>query len=72
VPTLEGRIRLKVPAGAQPGQVMRVRGKGVCPRNKPAGDLLVTLDVKLPAVADRDVDEAIDTLEALYDTPIRA
>lgn len=71
VPTLDGRIRVKVPRGAQPGQVLRVRGKGIHPKNKPAGDLLVSLDLKLPTLGDRDVDAHIDAIEALYDQPVR-
>lgn len=71
VPTLDGQIRLKIKAGVQPGQQMRVRGKGIHTK-KATGDLLVTLDVKLPSVEGHDVDAAIDALEALYDTPVRA
>lgn len=71
VPTLDGRIRLKIPRGAQPGQVMRVRGKGIARQDKPAGDLLVTLDVRLPALGEQDVDAHIDALEALYEAPVR-
>lgn len=72
VPTLTGAVRLKVPAGAQPGQTLRLRGKGVSPKNKPAGDLLVTLQVKLPEIGDHDVDAAIEALEGLYEGDVRA
>jgi molecular chaperone DnaJ len=49
VPTLDGAEQLDVPAGAQPGQQLRMRGKGM-PRlqSRGEGDLIVTLDVQVP------------------------
>jgi DnaJ-class molecular chaperone len=50
VPTLDGDpVTVKVPAGTQPGQVLRVRGRGVpAAERRPAGDLLVSLQVTVP------------------------
>ena len=49
VPTLNGKTKLKVPAGSQTGQVFRVRGKGISHmRGMGHGDLLVTLFVATP------------------------
>ena len=49
VPTLDGdKVRVKVPAGTQSGQVLRVRGRGVNAGGK-MGDLLVELKVAVPA-----------------------
>jgi DnaJ-class molecular chaperone len=49
VPTLDGRLSLKVPAGSQTGKVLRLRGKGLPGRGKePAGDLLYELKVLAP------------------------
>ncbi|MCB9681912.1 MAG: DnaJ domain-containing protein [Alphaproteobacteria bacterium] len=72
VPTLTGAVKVRVPAGAQPGQVLRIRGKGVTPKGRPAGDLLVALKVRLPEVDGHDVDAAITALEGLYDGDVRA
>jgi molecular chaperone DnaJ len=47
VPTLDGSVSLKVPAGTSGGRTLRVRGRGVPGKGK-AGDLLVTLDVAVP------------------------
>lgn len=71
VPTLDGAVNMKIPAGAQSGQTLRVRGKGVAPKGRPQGDLLVKLKVRLPDVRDRDVADAISALEALYDEDVR-
>ena len=48
-PTLEGRVKLKVPAGSQTGKVMRLRGKGVPSiRSSARGDQLLHLFVEVP------------------------
>lgn len=47
VRTLDGRVKLKVPPGTQPGSVFRIRGRGIA-HNGVTGDQLVTLEVKLP------------------------
>ncbi|MFI5926708.1 molecular chaperone DnaJ [Micromonospora sp. NPDC051543] len=61
VPTLDGAVTLRVPPGTPSGRVLRARGKGVVRRDGQAGDLLVTLDVVVPA---RLTDEARAALEA--------
>ncbi len=49
VPTLDGRVNLRVPAGTQSGKIFRVRGKGVKPvRGGPPGDLLCRVTVETP------------------------
>ena len=48
VPTLDGSVSLKVPAGTASGRTMRVRGRGV-PGKGRSGDLLVTVEVAVPA-----------------------
>jgi curved DNA-binding protein len=50
VPTLEGPVGIKIPAGTQAGQTFRLRGKGL-PRRESGGgrgDILATLSVDLP------------------------
>lgn len=49
VPTLDGRVKLKVPEETQTGKLFRLRGKGVEPvRGGPAGDLLCRVVVETP------------------------
>ncbi|WP_372739040.1 molecular chaperone DnaJ [Neptunomonas sp.] len=49
VPTLNGRVKLKVPAETQTGKLFRLRGKGVAPvRGGGAGDLMVKVVVETP------------------------
>ncbi|MBH0778877.1 molecular chaperone DnaJ [Nocardia bovistercoris] len=60
VPTLEGRVGVKVPPGTADGRILRVRGRGVPKRGGGAGDLLVTVKVAVPQKLD---DEATRALE---------
>jgi len=49
VPTLDGRVKLKVPPETQTGKVFRLRGKGVTPvRGGGIGDLLCKINVETP------------------------
>ncbi|MBX2808386.1 MAG: molecular chaperone DnaJ [Cellvibrionaceae bacterium] len=49
VPTLDGRVKLKVPAETQTGKLFRLRGKGVSPvRGGAKGDLLCRVVVETP------------------------
>jgi curved DNA-binding protein len=48
VPTLEGRVNIKVPAGTQNGQKLRVRGRGLTSRAGERGDLIVVARVDMP------------------------
>ncbi len=49
VPTLEGKVKLKIPPETQSGKLFRLRGKGVKPvRGGPTGDLLCRVTVETP------------------------
>ena len=49
VPTLGGRVNLKIPPETQTGKMFRMRGKGVKPvRGGPVGDLLCKVTVETP------------------------
>lgn len=47
VPTLDGKVTLRVPPGTSSGRTFRVKGKGVATA-KGTGDLLVTVEVAVP------------------------
>ncbi|WP_327142685.1 molecular chaperone DnaJ [Nocardia sp. NBC_01327] len=59
VPTLEGRVGVKVPPGTADGRTLRVRGRGVPKRDGVAGDLLVTVKVAIPQKLDDEATEAL-------------
>ncbi|MER5456983.1 molecular chaperone DnaJ [Micromonospora sp. NPDC002389] len=61
VPTLDGAVTLRVPAGTPSGRILRARGKGVSRRDGQTGDLLVTLDVVVPARVSDEARAALET-----------
>lgn len=48
VPTLDGRVRINIPAGTQPGKILRLKGKGLPIKDDVKGDLLVQVLVYVP------------------------
>jgi len=52
VPTLKGKVDIKVPAGAQPGQKLRLRNRGLPQMKGAAGDLLVRINIQVPPATD--------------------
>jgi curved DNA-binding protein len=67
VPTLQGQVELKIPAGTQTGRKLRLRGKGVRRRDQ-TGDLYVEVMVVVPSQADED---ALRALERSYPRDVR-
>jgi DnaJ-class molecular chaperone len=53
VPTIDGPVNMTVPAGANTGTKLRLRGRGIAPRAGAAGDQYITLRVMLPAEPDQ-------------------
>jgi len=49
VPTLEGRVTMKVPPGSRAGQKLRLAGKGLPKPGGGAGDLYAALTIAVPA-----------------------
>ena len=61
VPTLGGTVELTVPAGAQSGQKLRLRSRGL-PGN-PGGDQLVTIKLVTPAAQSKAAKEAYERMK---------
>lgn len=65
IPTLDGRVKIKIPAGTQPGKVMKLRGKGlpaVQGYGYGTGDLIVHISVYTPENLTKEEKNAIETL----------
>lgn len=61
VPTLDGRVKLKIPEGTQTGKQFRLRGKGVAPvRGGGVGDLMCRVVVETPVKLSRRQRELIE------------
>ena len=63
IPTLKGEIDLKIPAGTQPEQQLRIRGAGVVDASKRKGDLRVQVKIEVPRSLTRKQKELIKELE---------
>ena len=63
VPTLNGRARLKIPAGTQSGKIFRMRGKGIQHLHRHGtGDQLVRVWVWTPRQVSKDERKLLDQL----------
>lgn len=60
IPTLDGKVGVKVPKGTADGRILRVRGRGVPKRSGGAGDLLVTVKVAVPPQLEGAALEALE------------
>lgn len=65
VPTLDGRVKLKIPAETQSGQSFRLRGKGVrSSRSGRQGDIICTVMVETPVNLTKEQKAMIQQLQA--------
>ena len=73
VPTLNGRAKIKVPAGTQTGTVFRLRGKGM-PRlhGTGSGDLHVRVKIKTPTSLTARQKQLLEELAEAFGEPRRA
>lgn len=63
IPTLDGKARIKIPAGTQSGRVFRLKGKGLPNVNYyGTGDLLVNLNIWTPTELTRQEREILEKL----------
>ncbi|MFI3261824.1 MAG: DnaJ C-terminal domain-containing protein, partial [Rikenellaceae bacterium] len=63
VPSVDGKVKIKIEAGTQPGRVLRLRGKGLPDINGyRTGDLLVCVDIHIPTSITKDERKILETL----------
>jgi curved DNA-binding protein len=72
VPTFDGDVHVKVPAGTQSGTKLRVRGKGVVRKGREPGDLYVRFMVHVPTGSDAKLLELADELAKFEHDDVRA
>ncbi|MDR1003910.1 MAG: molecular chaperone DnaJ [Prevotellaceae bacterium] len=64
IPTVDGKVKVKIDPGTQPGKVLRLRGKGLPGVNSyGTGDLLVNVSVYIPETLSRDEKKALEEME---------
>ena len=63
VPTADGKVKISIEPGTQPGKVLRLKGKGLCEVNsRIKGDLLVRVDIFVPKTLTKDEKKVIEQL----------
>jgi molecular chaperone DnaJ len=68
VPTLDGRVKLKIPPETQTGKLFRLRNKGVSPvRGGPSGDMLCRVTVETPVNLTKRQKELLDEFQETLD-----
>jgi curved DNA-binding protein len=70
VPTLGGTVELTVPAGAQSGQKLRLRGRGF--PGTPNGDQIVSIKLVTPAAQSPQAKQAYERMKSEFDFDPRA
>jgi DnaJ-class molecular chaperone len=72
VPTLDGQVMLRVPTGTDSGSKLRLRGKGIpAAAGAAAGDLYVSLRIRVPKDLDEEAKQQWKDLEAYGPTDLR-
>ena len=65
IPTIDGKVKVKIESGTQPGKVLRLRGKGLPSVNGyGTGDLLVNVSVYVPEALNKDEKKALEEMES--------
>ena len=71
VPTVDGDVKLKIPAGTQPGKIIRMRGRGVPHlRSNSRGDQLVIVNVSIPKRLDEEERTLFEQLAEKMDSKV--
>lgn len=65
VPTVEGKVKMKIEPGTQPGKILRLRGKGLPDVNGYGrGDLLVRVNVWVPKTLSKEDKKLVEQMKA--------
>jgi molecular chaperone DnaJ len=64
IPTIDGKVKVKIEPGTQPGKILRLRGKGIPEINGYGrGDLLVQLNVYIPKEISKEDKKMVEKLK---------
>lgn len=64
IPTVDGKVKVKIEPGTQPGKILRLRGKGLPNVNGyGTGDLLVEISIYVPEALSKDEKKALEEME---------
>ena len=64
IPTVDGKVKIRIEPGTQPGKILRLRGKGIPDVNGyGTGDLLVSLNVWIPKNLTKEEQKVFDKIK---------
>lgn len=66
IPTIDGRVKIKIEPGTQPGKVLRLRGKGIPAipgHGYGTGDLLVNISVYIPETLSKEEKASLEKMQ---------
>jgi molecular chaperone DnaJ len=69
VPTLNGAVKLKIPAGTSSGRTFRLRGRGIKLADGSKSDLLATVQIAVPSKLSKKQKELVEQLGEADDSP---
>jgi len=65
IPTLSGKIKMKIPSGIKSGQILRIKGKGFSYINSAKlGDQFVRVNLMTPTRVTKKLDKVLKDLES--------
>ncbi len=67
VPTIHGDVKLKIPAGTQSGSKLRLKGKGIHPKDGSNGDQMVIVNLVVPTKLSSKEKKILSELEKIED-----
>jgi len=73
VPTIDGKVNMKIPPKSQNGQILKLKGKGALnTKTGSKGNLLIKLQVLVPKTEEKEILDAVKKLNSLYKEDIRS
>jgi len=63
IETLDGKLKVKIPKGITHGEILRIKDKGVPISERRRGNLLITLNIKLPNKLSRKAKKLVEELK---------
>jgi len=72
VPTVDGLLKLKIPAGTQPGKILHLKGKGIPKlRSNGRGDQLVVINLEIPTHLNTEQRQLFENLAQSLGSEVR-
>lgn len=63
IETLDGNVTVKIPEGIKPGEMLRLRGKGIQIDRTRRGDLLIRVTIDIPSKLSKDAKKLVEELK---------